>query len=587
MPLAIDRIGPFQYRRFAPCQPPVEMTRHAVLIVGGGPVGLAMALGLARHGVPSVVIEADDSVCEGSRAACISRRSLEIVERLGAVDDFLATGLPWTRGRSYYGDQQVLVFDMPAEAGQKYPPMINLQQYYIEQYLLDAVERCNALRPGMIDIHWASQATQIDSRPEGVRVRVENALGSYHIDADWLVACDGGQSFVRRALGLELTGTGYEGRYVIIDIELASTSPTERRAWFDPPWWKGSTILMHRQPDNIWRIDYQLRPGESAEEALAPAQVRSFVQRHLDAIGEGHLRWQPVWTSVYRAGAMTLDSYRHGRVLFAGNAAHAMPIFGVRGLNSGFDDADNLAWKLAYVAQGRAGDALLDTYSSERVQAFRINAASAMRSTEFMSPPSRGFDLMREACLSLSGEHAAIATLINPRQTHAICYGDSPLSSPSDAFACGPAPGAPLQDALPGEGLRHLSTAVHAAGNGDFTLILFDEDGMPSRLMHEQLQQAGGPVRLLRVGGARCSTAAGAGEDGFAVLADPGRKVRQSYGAQAGSAYLVRPDGHIAGRWLTCGADSVQSAVQRALQRAVQVAMQGSTRNHIHMELPQ
>ncbi|MFS2168378.1 FAD-dependent monooxygenase, partial [Variovorax sp. Varisp62] len=154
-----------------------------------------------------------------------------------------------------------------------------------------------------------------------------------------------------------------------------------------------------------------------------------FVQRHLDAIGEGHLPWKTVWTSVYRAGAMTLDSYRHGRVVFAGNAAHAMPIFGVRGLNSGFDDADNLAWKLAFVAKGLSDAALLDSYSQERIAAFHVNAENAMRSTEFMSPPSRGFDLLREAALSLSEKHRGIAQLINPRQTQAVCYVDSPLSS--------------------------------------------------------------------------------------------------------------------------------------------------------------
>jgi len=435
-----EPVGAFTYTRFAPWLPPlengVEPGRHPVVIAGGGPVGMALALGLANHGVRSVILEADDSVCVGSRAACISRRSLEIVERLGALPAFLAKGLAWTGGRSFYQLDEVFRFEMPHDARQKLPPMINLEQYYIEQYLLDEIMRRNAVTPGLIDLRWGTALTGIEEDAAGLALQARNTLGGYALRADYLAACDGGQSFVRKALGLELQGTGYEGRYVIIDIELHSAHPTERRAWFDPPWNPGSTVLMHRQPDDIWRIDYQLRAGQSTEAALQPAAVREFVQRHLDAIGEGHLPWKTVWTSVYRAGAMTLACYRQGRagrILFAGNAAHAMPIFGVRGLNSGFDDADNLAWKLALAARGvvdaAAGAALLDSYSQERIAAFHINAESAMRSTEFMSPPSRGFDLLREAALSLSGAHRGIANLINPRQTQAVHYADSPLSS--------------------------------------------------------------------------------------------------------------------------------------------------------------
>ncbi|MBU2410194.1 MAG: FAD-dependent monooxygenase, partial [Gammaproteobacteria bacterium] len=465
-------VGAFHYTRFAPWLPPleagIEPGRHPVVIAGGGPVGMALALGLANHGVRSVILEADDTVCVGSRAACISRRSLEIVERLGALPAFLAKGLPWTGGRSFYKTDEVFRFEMPHDQRQKLPPMINLEQYYIEQYLLDEIVRRNDQTPGLIDLRWGTELRGFEENTSGLTLQAGNALGGYAMHAQWLAACDGGQSFARKALGLELKGTGYEGRYVIIDIELHSTHPTERRAWFDPPWNPGSTVLMHRQPDDIWRIDYQLRAGQDTEAALQPAAVADFVQRHLDAIGEGHLPWKTVWTSVYRAGAMTLDSYRHGRVLFAGNAAHAMPIFGVRGLNSGFDDADNLAWKLALVARGVSDPSLLDSYSQERIAAFHINAESAMRSTEFMSPPSRGFDLLREAALSLSGAHRGIANLINPRQTQAVQYTSSVLSS-DDELAAGPGPG----EAMPEQPLAsggHLTDWIGPA----FTVLVMN-----------------------------------------------------------------------------------------------------------------
>jgi 3-(3-hydroxy-phenyl)propionate hydroxylase len=203
---------PFTAKKYAAKVPKlnkgIETKRHAVTIVGGGPVGLTVALGLANHGVPSVLIEADDSVCSGSRAICISRRSLEIMERLGAADGFLKTGLPWTGGRSFYRDTEVLHFKMPQDDNQKLPPMVNLAQYHIEQFLLDAAQR----KSDLIDIRWQTRVTAIDSRADGATLNLATPEGDYSLDTDWVVACDGGRSTIREALRGPLCDRRYRTR---------------------------------------------------------------------------------------------------------------------------------------------------------------------------------------------------------------------------------------------------------------------------------------------------------------------------------------------------------------------------------------
>jgi 3-(3-hydroxy-phenyl)propionate hydroxylase len=512
------QIGSFVYERFSPTLP-VKLHSHTpVAIAGGGPVGLAIALGLAKQGIASILIEADDSVCEGSRAICVSRRSLQILQRLGVLDAFMRKGLPWTTGRSYYRGKEVLRFDMPHSADDKLPPMINIAQYHIEQFLLDEARKY----PQLIDMRWASQVTRLETRDEGYTLTVSNALGDYILDTDWLIAADGGQSFVRKSLGLKLEGQAFLGKFVIVDIELESTFPTERRAWFDCASNPGSTILMHKQPDNIWRIDYQIADDADLDAAIREENVRPVVQRHLAMIGESHLPWKYLWSSAYRAGTMTLDSYVHGRVLFAGNAAHAMPIFGVRGLNSGFDDADNLIWKLALVVKGHASPKLLQSYSQERIAAYHVNAYNAAKSTEFMAPGSRGYALMREAALSLALKHCAIASLINPRQTAAVAYDCD--ASLSDAFSDGLAPGAAPID-VPvtwddGE-QGHLLDRIESC----FTLLSLDDvDGNDMATARLSI-----PVNCVKL-----HTTA-----------------NTSLAVQWGSArcYLLRPDGHVLAVW--------------------------------------
>ncbi|HEX7908105.1 MAG TPA: FAD-dependent oxidoreductase [Paraburkholderia sp.] len=565
---------PFTPRHYEGVVPPLadgrDPVRRPVAIVGGGPVGMTLALALARQGVGSVLIEADDGVCTGSRAICISRRSLEIFKRLGAARGFLEKGLPWTGGRSFYRDAEVFRFAMHQDDEQSLPPMINIAQYQIEQVLLDELER----HAGLIDIRWQTRVTGIEQDPVGdgtggATLMLRTGDTAWRMHADWVVACDGGRSTIREALGLKLTGTTYEGRYVIVDIELASTRATERLAYFDPPSNPGSTVLVHKQPDNVWRIDYQLRDDEDPEAAVKPENVMPRVQSVLDSMGETG-DWSPIWITVYKANALTLERYRHGSVLFAGDAAHLVPIFGVRGANSGIDDADNLGWKLACVVNGVASPDLLDSYSDERVYAARENLSYGMKSTEFMAPPSFAFDLMRTAVLSLAEHHAAVRPLINPRQTHAIAYLQSPLNDASTeaagAFSQGPVPGTVLPECRLKRAENGASVDIHLTDLLEpcFTALRFaphadaNEDTAWQRLQNALAEQgiAFKAVTLIR------SATAGAAR---AHAIDVTGRLHDMLDAGPGTVYLIRPDGHVLARWRNGSAAAVQRAIHMAL----------------------
>ena len=475
----------------------------------------------------SLVVEADAGYCTGSRAICISRRSQEILFTAGAGAALAAKALPWTGGRSYWRDREVLQFQMPHEPTQRFAPMVNIQQYHVEAFVHEALQRV----PELVQVAWSARVEGVQPQADGVLVQVRAAQGSHAVHAGWLLACDGGRSTVREQLGLQFEGTQYEGRYVIVDIVQKTRRPVERLAWFDPPSNPGSTLLMHRQPDDVWRIDYQLRDDEDAVEALKPENILPRVRSHLAMIGED-APWELLWASMYNAKCLTLPTYRQGRVLFAGDAAHLVPIFGVRGLNSGLDDAANLAWKLALVLEGSAEEALLDSYSQERVAAARENIAYGAKSTEFMAPPDFAFRLMREATLRLAADEPAVRPLINPRQSVPIAYRDSPLNGPEEGAwsSAQAAPGQPAPEALlrGARGDFHLTQCFGT----DFTCVVFGDGSVP----HAVADLAAHGVAVLDV----------------MPEADPHGQARSRYGLQQAGAtglVLVRPDGYVMGRW--------------------------------------
>jgi 3-(3-hydroxy-phenyl)propionate hydroxylase len=345
---------------------------------------------------------------------------------------------------------------------------------------------------------------------------------------------------------------------------LDSARSAERLAYFDPPCNPGSTVLVHKQPSGVWRVDYQLRDGEDPDEAIKAENVMPRVESLLAMMGEKGA-WNPVWIGIYKANALTLDDYRHRRVLFAGDAAHLLPIFGVRGANSGIDDADNLAWKLAFVVKGVASERLLDSYSAERVAAARENLGYGTKSTEFMAPPSFAFELMRNAVLGLAVRFPELRSLINPRQSSAIAYTHSPLNAavPDAEFSAGPAPGTVLPECplaiVDGASTRdgHLTDLI----GPDITALYFTDDGAVHAGLaacEADMRTRGIPFALVPL--ARSGVAASArGRD------DTGRLFAM-YDAAPGTLYLVRPDSHVFARWRRFDAAAVTTAIDHLLQ---------------------
>ena len=532
--------------------------RQKVVIAGSGPAGMVTALELARLGVASVLLTSELQVSQGSRAIVFTRRSMEILQQVGVADRITENGLPWRFGNSYYRGQRVFRMEAPHDPDDRFFPMINLQQQYLEEYLLDA---CRS-QP-LIDLRWGNRVGQVTQMDGFAQVEVDTPEGLYTLDTDWLVAADGGRSGIRTAMDLKMEGASYEGFFVIADIRVDLPLPTERLAFFDPEWNRGNTILMHREPHGIWRVDYQLPPGETPEDALRPESLKTRIDAQLAMIGHAGIAWEMDWNSVYSARTLTLPDFVQGSVIFTGDAAHLLPIFGVRGANTAFQDAQSLAWHLAFVIQGLAGRQLLANHSQERVGAAREIIDEAGKSTRFMAPPSPGFSLLRDAVLSLSLTEEFVRPLYHWRTSRPHEYTHSLLNSTGDdnaLFKVGPAHGAPPQNIRLSPNdflLDHLG--------GGFDLLYFTEGAaIPAPLMHvvASTRARGVPLRVIAVGASQ--PVAGADQ----TLADADGHFRQRYGVQAsGGAYLLRPDQHVCARWLTLDATRLQAALNIALPR--------------------
>ena len=531
----------FEYRR-SPEQSEMTPALHPVVIAGAGPVGLALAIDLAQRGVRVLLLDNDNKLSSGSRAICFAKRTLEIFDRLGPGERMVRKGVSWNTGHVYFKDAAVYSFDLLPDAApdsprtQQRPAFINLQQYHVEGML---VER--ALELPNIEIRWKNSVVGVQQQSDAVALRIDTPDGGYTLHAEYVVACDGARSAVRSLMRLESSGRVFRDRFLIADVRMDANLPEERRFWFDPPFHPGQSVLLHKQADGMWRVDFQLGWDVDPERERDPARVEPRVRALLDSVGALGVNFSLVWASVYTFACQRMQRFRHGRVLFAGDAAHGVSPFGARGANSGVQDADNLGWKLALVSQGRAPDELLDSYASEREMAADENILNSTRATDFITPKSEVSRLFRDAVLALSREHAFARRLVNSgRLAVPTTLLGSVLNTPDvDAFDGAMVPGAAALDApLLQDG--NASWLLRELG-ADFTLLVFG-DPPP--------WAPGLPVKIVVVG-----------ESG---LRDAAGWATTRYDARPGTACLFRPDQHVCARWRTPTEALVRAALRRA-----------------------
>lgn len=530
---------------------------HPVVIIGAGPVGLATAIDLAQSGIKVVVLDDDNTLSVGSRAICFAKRTLEIFDRLGCGQAMVDKGIIWKTGKVFFQDNPVYEFDLLPETGYRRPAFINLQQYYVEAFLLDRAKELTNL-----EIRWKNRLVGLEQGRDGVDLTVETPDGEYGTRAKWVVACDGGRSTTRQLMGLESKGNIFKDRFLIADIKMPAEFPPERWFWFDPPFHPGQSVLLHKQPDDVWRIDFQLGWDADPVAEREPERVTPRVKALLGPDAEFTLEWVSVYTFV----CMRMDKFRHGRIIFAGDAAHGVSPFGARGANSGIQDAENIAWKLRYVMDGKAPESLLDTYDDERCYAADENILNSTRSTDFITPKNQASMDFRNATLELARDFAFARRHVNSGRLSvpAVLKSSALNTADIDAFGGSLVPGAVAADAPVDESGRD-SWLLDLVG-GAFSLLVFaDATGevrLPTPAELSEFALTVGPFSVFVI----------APKDGlkqevpksYRVLTDVDGHAAKRYDGVPGTTFLLRPDQHVCARFRKFDAKAVRAALLRA-----------------------
>ncbi len=528
----------YPYRRSGDQAAP-KPVRHPLVIVGAGPVGLALALDLGRRGQPVLILDDHEGVGQGSRAICFSKRTLEIAHRLGAAGPMMEKGVVWQVGRIFRDRDELYSFNLLPETGHRFPAFINLQQPYFEKDLVESIDKAKA-EGAPIDIRGRNRVDGIEHHDHGIGLAITTPDGPYRLEADWLIACDGARSPIRGMLGLDFEGRVFEDHFLIADVKMKADFPTERWFWFEPWFKSGASALLHKQPDDIWRLDFQLGWDIDRQEELREDRIRARV----DAMLGPDIDYELVWCSIYSFQCRRMRDFRHARVFFAGDAAHQVSPFGARGANSGLQDAENLAWKLDLVLRGIAHEALLASYSAERGLAADENILHSTRATDFLTPKSAASKVFRDAVLTLAEDHDFARKMVNSGRLSVPCVYDAMPLNGEDALADGPPAsrvGAPCPDAPLADG--YLLDRL-----GDRFVLLTINAEAPARLT----------IDGLTIESLTLNTGTGP-DDSLAT---------RYLGPMPAAVYLIRPDQHVAARWPAYEENAVRQALHTALGEA-------------------
>lgn len=514
---------------------PAQAFDAQVAVVGAGPVGLTLAGRLAQMGVQVVLLEQHPQhTGEGSKALCMQRETLEIWARLGIGEQVAQRGVQWNLGRTYFRDRELFQVRLPSSSRDHFPAFVNINQTEVEEMLLGRVGEL----PG-VELRWGHRVAGISQDADGVSLRCETPGGEARMRVAYVVGADGAHSGVRHAMGIGFPGHSFPDLFLICDIQARLPFPRERRFFFDPPWNPGRQVLIHPQPDDTWRIDWQVSPGTDVEAERASGGLDRRVRAVIGAVD-----YELLWLTPYRFHQRLVERFRVGRVLLAGDAAHVVSPFGARGLNSGVADAENLAWKLAAVLAGHASEDLLESYHTERRAAALENLAVTDASMRFMVPRGRPRRWLRNLILRGSLRIPRLRRLVNSgRLAQPFTYARSPI-----VVADARDPGLPPIGSVAPDGACRSLGAAPVSRLRD----LFGTTFVALLLTDVPREAATTAIRASRLAWPAPCQIVAIGPDmplaGVTVLADSGGEIRRAYGAAGASAFLIRPDGHIAAR---------------------------------------
>jgi 3-(3-hydroxy-phenyl)propionate hydroxylase len=521
-----------------------------VAVIGGGPVGQTAALLLARWGIPTMLLEQRPArTTIGSRSICQQRDVLDVWAAV-AAGRIADEGVTWTTARTFYREHELFAWSFVDRGRSPLPPFVNISQTRTEQILDESI----AAQP-LVDVRWGHEVTGLVEDDEGITLTSTTTAGDASLRASYAIAAVGGRGdHLRQWLGVDFPGRSFDDRFLICDIRAELPGwETERRFYFDPAWNPGRQVLIHPCPDSTYRIDWQVPADFDIDAEAASGSLDKRIRMIV-----GDRPYEIVWRSVYQFQTRHVDRMRVGRVLLAGDCAHLVAPFGARGLNSGVPDAENAAWKVAFVLHGWSPDTLLDTYHDERMAAALENVEITSATMRFLVPQSdREWQTRREVLEAAVTDPQARARVDSGRLAEAFWYVDSPLTTadPTRPFTGRPGKGE-MPPTVPGVLVPDAPVSVPQQPDvgrlrqlvRDGLLVLVTDGVDPGAMAAAISGCTAAPHRVVRV-----------------ADIDVDGAVETALGARRREAWLVRPDGHVAAVLTDPTPQAVRSAVLRLI----------------------